>query len=101
MKRPPPACPACGSHATLPFESEGRSADGPPLADVWLGSLLLLLALLAVLLFFLLYRASLPAALLLLLALALYWRRRRERARRTGGRPRRYICLDCDRDFRA
>lgn len=101
MKRPPPACPACGSNATLPFESEGRPGAGPPAADLVLGALLPLFLLLAVLLFFLLYRASLPAALLLLLAAGLYARRRLEAARRRRQRPLRRLCLDCGREFRA
>ena len=66
MKRPPPPCPACGSSATLPFESDDQAGDGQSVAEVVLGALFFFLSLLAILLFFLLSRASLPAAVLLL-----------------------------------
>jgi len=96
---PHPACPACGSSATLPFESEeGPGGGGSPL-DVALGVLFLFLSLLAAVLFFLIGRASLPAAVILLLALLLFWRQRRERRRGRSG-PRFYVCLDCNRNFR-
>ncbi len=101
MTRPPPACPSCGSSATLPFEDGSTEGDGQSVADVILATLLFILSLLAILLLFLLSRASLPAASLLLLTLVLFWRRRRERGRRPGGRPRPYVCLDCSRNFKA
>ncbi len=101
MTHPPPACPACGSSATLPFESERHAGGGPPAADLVLGALLPLLLLLALLLFFLLARASLPAAMLLLLGTGLYGRRRLEAARCRRQRPRRRVCLDCGHSFRA
>ena len=101
MKRPPPACPACGSSSTLPFESDDRAGDGQSVAEVILGSLFFFLSLLAILLFFLLSRASLPAAILLLLSLFLFWRRRRDAGHRAKRRPRPYVCLDCNRNFLA
>jgi hypothetical protein len=101
VTRPSPACPACGSSATIPFESDEPAGDGQSLVDVALGTLFFFLSLLAILLFFLLSRASLPAAVLLLLALALYWRRRREAGRRAEERPRPYVCLDCNHNFLA
>jgi Flp pilus assembly protein TadB len=101
VKRPPPPCPACGSSATLPFESDDPAGDGQSVAEVVLGTVLFFLSLLAILLFFLLSRASLPAAILLLMTLLLYWRRRRETSRRARSRPRQYICLDCSRNFTA
>ncbi len=99
MSAPHPACPACGSSATLPHESEGRPGSGGTPLDVILGALFFILSLLAVALFFLLGRASLPAALILLLALLLFWRQRREKSRDRVG-PRLYVCLDCSRSFR-
>jgi len=100
VTRPPPACPACGSSATLPHESEERPGGGGSPLDVALGLLFLFLCLLAAVLFFLIGRASLPAAVVLLLALFLFWRQRRERLRARSG-PRFYVCLDCNRSFRA
>jgi hypothetical protein len=99
MTRPSPACPACGSSATIPFESADPAGDGQSPLDVALGTLFFILALLAILLFFLLSRASLPAAVMLLLALVLFWRRRREAGRRARERPRPYVCLDCSHNF--
>lgn len=100
MTAPHPACPTCGSSATLPHESEGRAGAGGTPLDVALGALFFFLSLLAVALFFLLGRASLPAALILLLALFLFWRQRREKSRVRDG-PRLYVCLDCSHSFRA
>lgn len=101
MKRPPPPCPACGSSATLPFESDDPETDWRPVAEVVLSALLFFLSLLVVLLFFLLSHASLPAAVLAVMTLFLFWRRRREKQRQAERRPRSYICLDCSRTFRA
>lgn len=101
MTRPFPSCPACGSSATIPFESDDPAGDGQSPLDVALGTLFFFLSLLAILLFFLLSRASLPAAVLLLLAIVLFWRRRREAGRQAKERPRLYICLDCNRNFLA
>jgi hypothetical protein len=101
VKRPPPICPFCGSSATLPFEDGDHGDDGQSVAEVVLGTLFFFLSLLAVLLLFLLSRASLPAAILLLLTLVLFWRRRRETGRRSQGRPRLHVCLDCSRNFKA
>ena len=101
MKRPPPTCPACGSSATLPFESGDPATDGQPVAEVVLSALLFFLSLLVVLLFFLLSHASLPAAVLTVMTLFLFWRRQREKHRRAERRPRAYVCLDCSRSFRA
>lgn len=101
MKRISPTCPACGSSATLPFESDDQSGDGQSVLEVVLGALFFFLSLLAILLFFLLSHASLPAAILLLMTLFLFWRRRRETGRRSKSRPRPYVCLDCNRNFMA
>ena len=101
MKRPPPPCPACGSSATLPFESDDPETDWRPVAEVVLSALLFFLSLLVVLLFFLLSHASLPAAVLAVMTLFLFWRRRREKQRQAERRPRSYVCLDCSRTFRA
>jgi len=101
VKRPPPPCPACGSSATLPFESDDPETDWRPVAEVVLSALLFFLSLLVVLLFFLLSHASLPAAVLAVMTLFLFWRRRREKQRQAERRPRSYICLDCSRTFRA
>lgn len=101
MKRPLPTCPACGSSATLPFESSASESEGQPVAEVVLIILLFFLSLFAVLLFFLLNRAGLPAAVLLAMTLFLFWRRRRERRRIWKGRPQLYVCLDCSRNFKA
>jgi hypothetical protein len=101
VTRPPPVCPACGSRATIPFESDDQAGDGQSLVDVALGTLFFFLSLLAILLFFLLSRASLPAAVLLLLTLVLFWRRRREAGRRAKERPRPCVCLDCNHNFLA
>lgn len=101
MTRHPPSCPACGSSATIPFESDDPASDGQSPLDVALGTLFFFLFLLAILLFFLLSHASLPAAVLLLLAAVLFWRRRREAGRRDRKRPRPYVCLDCDHNFLA
>jgi len=101
VKRPPPPCPACGSSATLPFESDDAATDAQPVAEVVLSALLFLLSLLVVLLFFLLSHASLPAAVLAAMILFLFWRRQREKHRQAERRPRSYVCLDCSRTFRA
>lgn len=99
MTRPSPACPACGSSATIPFESDDQAGDGQSLGDVILGTLFFFLSLLAILLFFLLSRASLPAAVLLLLTLVLFWRRRQQAVRKIKERPHPYVCLDCSHNF--
>ena len=101
MKRPFPPCPACGSSATLPFESDDPSGDGQAVAEIVLSLLLFFLCLLAILLFFLLSHASLPAGILIAMALFLFWRRRKEKRRRTATRPQAYVCLDCSRNFKA
>jgi Flp pilus assembly protein TadB len=101
VKRLPPTCPACGSSATLPFESDDPAGDGQSVAEVVLAALLVFLSLATILLLFLLSRASLPAAVLLLMTLLLYRRRRQETGRRAKSRPRFYVCLDCSRNFKA
>jgi len=101
VKQPPPICPACGSNATLPFESDDPASDGQSVVEVILGASFFLLSLLVILLFFLLSNASLPAAVLLLMTLLLYWRRRVETRRRAKSRQRPHVCLDCSRDFLA
>ena len=101
MKQPRPPCPACGSSATLPFESDERGDDRQPVAEIVLGTLLFFLSLFAILLFFLLSHASLPAAILLLMTLFLFWRRRQEKRRQAKKRPHAYVCLDCSRNFMA
>ncbi|MDD8012230.1 MAG: hypothetical protein PHX05_01975 [Acidobacteriota bacterium] len=101
MKPPFPPCPACGSSATLPFESSASASERQPVAEVVLAVLLFFLSLFAILMFFLLSRTGLPAAVLLAITLFLFWRRRRERRRMSRGRPRLYVCLDCSRNFRA
>jgi Flp pilus assembly protein TadB len=101
VKQPPPPCPACGSSATLPFESGDPASDAQPVAEVVLSALFFFLSLLVVLLFFLLSHASLPAAILAAMTIFLFWRRQRERHRQAERRPHSYVCLDCSRSFRA
>ncbi len=101
MKPPFPPCPACGSSATLPFESGDSESDDQPVAEIILGALLFFLSLLVILLFFLLSHASLPAAILLVMTAFLFGRRQRQKRRQAESRPRAYVCLDCSRNFEA
>jgi Flp pilus assembly protein TadB len=101
VKHSPPPCPACGSSATLPFESDDQADDRQPVAEVVLGALLFFLSLFVVFLFFLLSHASLPAAILVLMTVFLFWRRQKEKRRRAKNRPHAYVCLDCSRNFMA
>jgi len=98
--RPPfPPCPACGSSATLPFESGDGESGEQPVAEILLSVLLFFLSLLVILLFFLLSRASLPAAILAVMTAFLFARRQRQKRRRAKNRPQAYVCLDCSRNF--
>lgn len=101
MKHPPPPCPACGSSATLPFESDDQADDQQPVAEIVLGTLLFFLSLFVIFLFFLLSHASLPAAVLMLMTIFLFWRRQKEKYRQAKKRPRAYVCLDCSHNFMA
>jgi Flp pilus assembly protein TadB len=96
----PPPCPACGSSATLPFESDDPSGPDQNGAEIVLGLLLFSLSLFVVLMFFLLSHASLPAAILLAMTVFLFWRRRRQKRRQAEERPRAYVCLDCSHTFK-
>jgi Flp pilus assembly protein TadB len=95
-----PPCPACGSSATLPFESDDHSGPDQNGAEIVLGLLLFSLSLFVVLLFFLLSHASLPAAILLAMTVFLFWRRRRQKHRQAKKRPHAYVCLDCSHAFK-
>jgi positive regulator of sigma E activity len=103
MNPQPPRCPACGSSATLPFESEEDSAGDESFVEIMLTVLIFFLALFLAFLLFLLSRASLPVALILLLAAFLFWRRKKEKLRRARAKSRRrtYVCLDCSQNFDA
>lgn len=103
MNPQPPRCPACGSSATLPFESEEDSAASESFAEIVLAIFVFFLALFLAFLLFLLSHAGLPVALILLLAAFLFWRRQREKRRRAKEkiRKRTFVCLDCSRSFDA
>jgi hypothetical protein len=101
VKPPFPPCPACGSSATLPFESEDQESADQPVAEIVLSALLFFLSLLVILLFFLLSHASLPAAILVVMTAFLFGRRQRQKRRRVKSRPLAYVCLDCSRNFKA
>lgn len=99
MKRPPPACPFCGSSATLPFENDEPEREGSRIAEIALTASIFFLSLFAILLLIVLSRADLPIAVILAAILFLSWRRRRERARTGREKSRRHVCLDCNRNF--
>jgi hypothetical protein len=103
MNPQPPRCPACGSSATLPFESEEDSQADESFVEIMLTIFVFFLALFLVFLLFLLSRASLPVALILLLAAFLFWRRKKEKRRRAKAKNvrRTYVCLDCSHSFDA
>ena len=95
-----PACPFCGSSATLPFENDQNSGSGQTFGEIVLSVFLIFLVLFSVSIFLLLSRAGLPIAMVLLLAVFLLWRRERE-GRQARQRAQRFVCLDCSRDFKA
>jgi hypothetical protein len=95
-----PPCPACGSTATLPFEHEEDGRGAETFSEVILTVFSLLLASFSVFLAVIISHAGLPIALLMMLAILLLWRRKKEN-RRARPRPRPYICLDCNRSFKA
>lgn len=101
MKPTPPPCPACGSSATLPFESEENSAGGESFTEIILTVLILFISLFLVFLLFLLSRATLPAAAILILAVFLFWRRKKGKRRQAKNQTCTFVCLDCSRNFKS
>lgn len=101
MNQPPPHCPACGSSATLPFESEGNSSGSESFPEIMLTIFIFFLSIFLVFLLFLLSRASLPVAMILILAVFLFWRRKKEERRRIKSQAHAFVCLDCSRNFKA
>jgi hypothetical protein len=101
MNQPPPHCPACGSSATLPFESEENSAGSESFAEIMLTVFIFFLSLFLAFLLFLLSRASLPIAAILILVVFLSWRRKKEKRRQAKNQAHAFVCLDCSRNFKA
>jgi Flp pilus assembly protein TadB len=95
-----PPCPGCGSSATLPFENEENTSSEQTFSEIILTIFLLFLVLFIVVLIFLLSHASLPVGVLIILAIFLFWKRKKE-SRRARARPQKFICLDCNRNFKA
>jgi ABC-type phosphate transport system permease subunit len=95
-----PTCPACGSNATMPFENEENARTEQTFAEIILTIFLLFLVLFIAVLLFLLSHASLPIGTLIILVIFLFWRQKRD-SRRAGVRPRKFVCLDCSRNFKA
>ncbi len=101
MNPPPPHCPACGSSATLPFESDENSTGSESFAEIMLILIIFFLSLFLVFLLFLLSRAGLPIAAILILAVFLFWRRKKEKRRQRRSQAHTFVCLDCSRNFKA
>jgi hypothetical protein len=95
-----PICPACGSSATLPFEDGADTVAESSFVEIVLIVFFLLTILFCLTLALLLSRAALPAMALLVLSASMLWRRKKI-GRRQRRNPRRFVCLDCSRNFKA
>jgi ABC-type bacteriocin/lantibiotic exporter with double-glycine peptidase domain len=101
MNQTPPHCPACGSSATLPFESEENSAGNESLAEIILTIFFIFLFLFLIFLLFLLSHASLPISVILVLAVFLFLRRKKKKHLQTKNQANAFVCLDCSHNFKA